>query len=1184
MSIKVLTWNIEGFSRNLFNLLQILQDDDPSLIFIAEPWLHLPDAPLALKEYSHQYSYFLNSEDRHDCLLSLTKSRAHGGTLAIWKRDLDAYITVLEPSSSRILALVLEKPGFQTSIHITVYLPTAGKDAQFLKELALLQDIIDHASEKYPDSQVFLQGDANASITPRKENKRDDLFNYFINENKLDNVPIGHNTYHHFLNNGYSDSCIDVVMHCRVTSDGLPSFATECLDKVLCGKTNHLVDSTHDALLTTVQLPLQAKPDVPFDNIVAPRVEHSKHKILWSEEGILAYQDLLAESLPYLESDYLDVSEPEVASVLLKVTNHILIEAAKHTNKSVEMGKVPKVKKPFIPAEIKSTQKAKELALKHLNFIDAKDKATTADKEEAVKNFKSAESIHQNLQRKHKVSQEVDRDNKLLHLISKQPRDIFKASKNTKSSQTGKLKSLQVGNKIYSEENIADGFYDSISELKTLPEITATAFERFSEDHRHIVEICKSGRKIPKITLIQAEALLKKIRPSVSDIFSVTAAHYVNGGTTTIRHFQFLLNTVIENIELSAVEELNKVHAIILHKGHKKVKTLASSYRTISSCPFIAKSADIYLGDLSKDDWGACQAPTQFQGSGMSHELASLLVTLAIHNSLSLSEPLFILLLDAKSAFDLVLRQILVRRLFLDTTPDQRIRYWDLRLSNRTTFCQWEGDTMGPISDELGLEQGGPNSSEHYKIYNNEQLITAQESGFGTTISGFPVAAVGQADDTALISNDIHQLQCLLNLSVLYCNKHQVQLSPGKTKLLMFSNKDTDYTKYTKQLSPLHIAGTPIEFANIAEHVGVLRSVSGNLPHIHQRIVNHKRSLGQILRMGMARHHRANPIACLRAETVFSTPVLFSGIASLFLTKTESEIIVQHVKETTENLLKLHPKTPEPVVFFLAGRLPGEAVLHLKQLTLFGMICRLNGNILHNIAVQVLTGLSQSNKNWFADLRDICYQYNLPHPLTLLKDPPTKESFKLLCKSNVTDFWQEKLRKHADTLREKSLKFFNPYFMSLSQPHPMWSWATTSYQVNKCVLVSRMLSGRFRCGSLLRHFYQHVSGTCELCEEEVEDLPHILLPKCPLLKDRAVILNRFAKETLSVSEKATQLFTEIFDGEDDNLKIQLLLDPSVLPKVIAANQCEPNILPLLLSVTTMWCYSMNRMRLKLLGK
>ena len=196
--------------------------------------------------------------------------------------------------------------------------------------------------------------------------------------------------------------------------------------------------------------------------------------------------------------------------------------------------------------------------------------------------------------------------------------------------------------------------------MKTISEITATSFERFAEVHRHIVEISKSGAKVPELTLVQAEALLKKIRPGVSDIFSITAAHYLNGGDTTLKHFQFLINTVLKNIELSSIDELNKAHAVILHKGHKKDKSLASSYRTISSCPFIAKAVDIYLGELSKEDWEACQASTQFQGSGMSHELASLLLTTAIQNSISSAEPLFVLLLDAKSAFDLVLREILV--------------------------------------------------------------------------------------------------------------------------------------------------------------------------------------------------------------------------------------------------------------------------------------------------------------------------------------------------------------------------------------------------------------------------------------------------------------------------------------------------------------------------------------------
>ena len=38
---------------------------------------------------------------------------------------------------------------------------------------------------------------------------------------------------------------------------------------------------------------------------------------------------------------------------------------------------------------------------------------------------------------------------------------------------------------------------------------------------------------------------------------------------------------------------------------------------------------------------------------------------------------------------------------------------------------------MGPIQDECGVEQGGINFSDFYKIYNNEQLNLAQESGFG---------------------------------------------------------------------------------------------------------------------------------------------------------------------------------------------------------------------------------------------------------------------------------------------------------------------------------------------------------------------------------------------------------------------------------------------------------------------
>ena len=133
------------------------------------------------------------------------------------------------------------------------------------------------------------------------------------------------------------------------------------------------------------------------------------------------------------------------------------------------------------------------------------------------------------------------------------------------------------------------------------------------------------------------------------------------------------------------------------------------------------------------------------------------------------------------------------------------------------------------------------------------------------------------------------------------------------------------------------------------------------------------------------------------------------------------------MKVTIEKLLKLHPKTPEPVVFFLAGRLPGEALLHIKQLTLSGMICHLPGNILHNIALKLLITAKQSDRNWFAEIRNLCFRYNLPHPLLMLKEPLTKPAFKSLIKKNITDYCQSKLRAHCSEL--KSLKSFKPQYM-----------------------------------------------------------------------------------------------------------------------------------------------------------
>ena len=199
----------------------------------------------------------------------------------------------------------------------------------------------------------------------------------------------------------------------------------------------------------------------------------------------------------------------------------------------------------------------------------------------------------------------------------------------------------------------------------------------------------------------------------------------------------------------------------------------------------------------------------------------------------------------------------------------------------------------------------------------------------------------------------------------------------------------------------------------------------------------------------------------------------------------------------------------------------------------------------------------------------------------MLKEPLTKPAFKSLIKTNITDYWQSKLRAHCTEL--KSLKYFKPQYMSLRKPHPMLQCAQTSFTINKCITVCRMLSGRFCCGSLLRHFSKHATGLCELCCTEIEDLTHILVPRCVHLLDQADSLLKFAHEKLISCALAYDIFFEIMKSKDDSEKLQLLLDPTVLPEIISANQSDNTVIPTILSVTVTWCYSINRRRTKLLG-
>ena len=664
-SFVCLTWNIEGLKRNKSNLKHF-SANLPDFIFLSEPQIFQCDLAFAMEYFCGEYSCSLNSRDLHEPDLAMTSSKAHGGTMALWRKDFDPFVTICKVETTAFLPLVFSPPNRQASIHVTVYMPTSGKDDAFMEDLAMLHIFLQEAKEKYLSCPIFLRGDFNVN---RNNLNRSSLLNHLISDHALSAVSIPHPTYHHFTGNGSFDSNLDCLLH----SSSL--LHTEKIITIHCKLQDPLVNSHHDIIISTFSLIASANlAPTTENNINAPKVENTRTKIVWSESGVKDYQKLVSSHLQKLQDRWLDSSSKSSVSILLHTTNQVMNIAASATNKPLSLSKTTSKNSSSSSREVQNSQKSLKREHRKLKnpLLSCSDYANLKQR------YKESKKQHRRLDRWCTAKESIVRCENLSTAIS-DPSNFHKYVRNSKQGTNKPIQKLTVGDRVYLGDHFSDGFYDSISNLKTIDPATianSSTFHGYNQDYKNILDICQNGDKIPAISFAKSSKILDKIRPDVNDFFSITARHYINAGDAGYKHFCLLLNVLIEDVNNITLSEINTVYACILFKGHNKDKTSDRSYRTISTCPLVSKGLDLYVCELNISAWKDDKADTQFQAEGSSHELAALLLTETIQHSLfSDNKSVFALYLDAMSAFDNVLQQLLVKNLFCAGTHGHSLLY-----------------------------------------------------------------------------------------------------------------------------------------------------------------------------------------------------------------------------------------------------------------------------------------------------------------------------------------------------------------------------------------------------------------------------------------------------------------------------------------------------------------------------
>ena len=222
--------------------------------------------------------------------------------------------------------------------------------------------------------------------------------------------------------------------------------------------------------------------------------------------------------------------------------------------------------------------------------------------------------------------------------------------------------------------------------------------------------------------------------------------------------------------------------------------------------------------------------------------------------------------------------------------------------SGSTESIRWKGINSRNYEIKQGVKQGSLISPQLYKLYLNDFLTGIEGSGLGLSIDNIFMGSPTCADDVTLLTNDIHQVQPMLNAAKSYADQHRYQLHPSKTTITTLIKPRAS----TNPDSPIWtIRDVSLSDTDQFTHLGLLWKEGKCRPDVENNIKKARRSAYALL-------HGINGIdqsAALKIIQIYVTPTLLHGLESAVLAKEDLCKIDSFYKKLIRQILSLPNNT-----------------------------------------------------------------------------------------------------------------------------------------------------------------------------------------------------------------------------------------------------------------------------------
>jgi hypothetical protein len=700
------------------------------------------------------------------------------------------------------------------------------------------EDVLDEIYEiksKYSNHLLIWAGDINASIFRDPPSSNDKKFRAFLSGNDLEvsvktpNQP----TYYHFT--GEVTSTIDYFITLKHQADIIHNIHVDVR--------NNINSSTHDAIVATLTVTTE-------EPLKKPVVTQVLRRVKWDKLDLIQYHELVEQKACTLLDTITDDTPTEI--IIRRLEDILYSTSIECSPKPRNRNRNP-TRFTWTPELIPHMKRSKWA------YAQWKDggKPTEPTHELCLAKKKAKRNLRQ-AQRRISARERHDTVNKIMEASSSDQQTFHRLIRCQRDQSTlpstAQIDFSTTGPEDHPNTSDADKWAAYFRELATPKNC-----EHFDQTYKNSVDLQRlvirnlatgAQEDVSPVDRKHVERLVSELkRNKAADANGIMSEHIKFSPTVVVDVITLIINRVMQ--EAKVPESFKSGVITPVHKKDKPQNN-PDSYRRITVSSLVGKLWEKELTHRIKKTLEASQSPYQFGFmEGASSNNAVALISEAVAEANDQNKPLYLTLMDASKAFDIVDHSSMLNHLYKQGVEGKIWLLADSMYCGAISKVKWDGSLSENFNELQGIRQGAISSTVLFNNRSSPLLQRLQKSPGSLSIGHIKLGAVMCADDLALLSENRPGMQMLVDEAACDASRERLKFSDTKTIMITINGG----RKHAQPRQPISLYGNTVIEDNHGKHLGVIRtSTDKNTETVDSRIQLTRRTAYAL--MGAPEHLR----------------------------------------------------------------------------------------------------------------------------------------------------------------------------------------------------------------------------------------------------------------------------------------------------------------------------------------